>query len=70
MIGNIVKEELQAHEVVLQEIVSSNLKVANERLEKLSREVSDIKESLEFTQKQIEDETKEIKKDVEILQKI
>ena len=70
MIGNIVKEELQAHEVVLQEIVSSNLKVTNERLEKLSREVSDIKESLEFTQKQIEDETKEIKKDVEILQKI
>ena len=70
MIGNIVKEELQAHEVVLQEIVSSNLKVTNERLEKLSGEVSDIKESLEFTQKQIEDEIKEIKKDVEILQKI
>ena len=46
MIGNIVKEELQAHEVVLQEIVSSNLKVTNERLEKLSGEFSDIKESL------------------------
>ena len=70
IVGNIVKEELQAHEVVLQEIVSSNLKVTNERLEKLSGEVSDIKESLEFTQKQIEDEIKEIKKDVEILQKI
>ena len=70
MIGNIVKEELQAQEVVLQKIVSSNLKVTNERLEKLSGEVSEIKESLEFAQKQIEDETKEIKKDVEILQKI
>ena len=56
--------------MVLQEIVSSNLKVTNERLEKLSGEVSDIKESLELTQKQIEDEIKEIKKDVEILQKI
>ena len=39
---SIVKEELQSHEVVLQEIVSSNLKVTNDGLEKLSGEVSDI----------------------------
>ena len=45
MIRNIIKEELQAYEVVLQEIVSSNLKVTNEQLEMLSGEVSDIKES-------------------------
>ena len=45
MIRNILKEE-QTKEVVLQEIVSSNLKVTNERLEKLSGEFSDIKESL------------------------
>ena len=45
MIRNILKEE-QTNEVVLQEIVSSNLKVTNERLEKLSGEFSDIKESL------------------------
>ena len=63
------KEELLAHEVVRQEIVSSKLKVTNERLEKLSGEVSDIKESLEFTQKQLEDETKVIKKDIETSQK-
>ena len=69
MIRNIVKEELQAHEVLLQEIVSSNLNITNELLERLSGEVSDIKESLEFTQKQLEDETKVIKKDIEILQK-
>ena len=69
MVRNIVKEELQAHEVVLQEIVSSNLKITNERSEKFSGEVSDIKESLEFTQKQLEDKTKVIKKDIEILQK-
>ena len=46
MIRNILQEELQTKEVVLQEIVSSNLKVTNERLEKLSGEFSDIKESL------------------------
>ena len=46
--------------MVLQEIVSFNLKITNERLEKLSAEVSDIKESLEFTQKILEDKTKVI----------
>ena len=46
MIRNILQEELQTKEVVLQEIVSSNLKVTNERLEKISGEFSDIKESL------------------------
>ena len=44
MIRNILQEELQTKEVVLQEIVSSNLKVTNERLEKLSGEFSDTKE--------------------------
>ena len=46
MIRNILQEELQTKEVVLQEIVSSNLKVTNVRIEKLSGEFSDIKESL------------------------
>lgn len=36
---------------VFQEILSSNLKVTNERLEKLSGEVSHITKILEFTQK-------------------
>ena len=70
MIRSIVKEELQAHEAVLQTIVSFNLKVTNERLEKLSREVNDITKSLEFTQKRLEDETKVIRKDINTLQKI
>ena len=65
MIRNTLKEELQAQKTVLQEIVSSNLKVINERLEKLSGEVSDITKSLVFTQKHFKDETKVIKKDIE-----
>ena len=56
------------HEVVLQEIVSSNLKVTNEQLEKLSGDVSDITNSLEFTQKQLEDKTKVVKKFIKTLQ--
>ena len=69
MIRNIVKEKLQANEVVLQVVVSSNLKIASERLEKLSEEVSDIKKNLEVTKRQLEDETKVIKTGIEILKK-
>ena len=49
MIRNILKEELQAHQTVLQEIVRIvrfYLKITNEQSEKLSGEVSDIIESL------------------------
>ena len=70
VIINIVKEELQAHEAALQEIASFYVKVADERLEKLSGEVRYITKSLDFTPKQLEDETKVIKKHIETLQKI
>ena len=56
MIRNILKEELQAHQMVLQEIVRivrSYLKITNKQSEKLSGEASDITESLEFTQKDL-----------------
>ena len=43
--------------------------MTNDKLEKLSGEVSDIRESVEATKKKLEDETKMIKKDIEILQK-
>ena len=55
--------------MVLKEIVSSNLKITNERLEKLSGEIRNIKKSQKFTQKQLKDEANVVKKDVEILQK-
>ena len=54
---------------VPQEIVSSNLKVTNERLEKLSGGFIDITKSLKFTQKYLSDETKVTKKDIDTLQK-
>ena len=59
IIRNIVKEELQVHKVVYQEIVSSNFKVTNERLEKLSEEVSEIKKT---KQRQLKKTLKHYKK--------
>ena len=70
MIRNIVKEELQTYEVVLQEIVGSNLKVTIELLEKLSGEVRNRIGSLEFIQKQLKDKTKMIKKTLKYHKKI
>ena len=70
MIRNIVKEELQTYEVVLQEIVGSNLKVTIELLEKLSGEVRNRIGSLEFIQKQLKDKTKMIKKTLKYYKKI
>ena len=45
----IVKQEIQAQQVVLQETVSCFLEITNERLEKLSGQASDITKTLEFT---------------------
>ena len=70
MIRNIVKEELQTYEVILQEIVGSNLKVTIELLEKLSGEVRNRIGSLEFIQKQLKDKTKMIKKTLKYYKKI
>ena len=44
--------------------VCSNVKVTNEQLVKLYGDVSDTTKSLEFTQKELEDGTKVIKKDI------
>ena len=70
MIRNIAKEELQTYEVVLQEIVGSNLKATIELLEKLSGEVRNRIGSLEFIQKQLKDKTKMIKKTLKYYKKI
>ena len=66
IIRNIVKEELQVHKVVYQEIVSSNFKVTNERLEKLSEEVSEIKKT---KQRQLKKTLKHYKKSLNEIEK-
>ena len=54
-IRKIVKDEFASHELVIKEMINASIKDTKERLDKISQDVSDLKQSLEFTQ----DETKE-----------
>ena len=54
-IRKIVKDEFASHELVIKEMINASIKDTKERLDKISQDVSDLKQSLEYTQ----DETKE-----------
>ena len=56
----IVKDKLSAHEAATEEILNSNMKSTNERLEKLSTEMAELTKSLEHTQDQLDDQLKTI----------
>ena len=49
----IVREELEDHKEKVSEIIKSQLKNTNNRLDKVSQEVADITKSLEFTQEEL-----------------
>ena len=66
-IRTIVKNELAAHEVGIKELINSNMKSTNKRLDKLSTEMSELTKSLEHTQDQLHDELKTIKTDIKDL---
>ena len=51
-IRTIVKDELAAHEAAIKKLINSNMKSANEWLDKLSREVAELNKSLEHIQDQ------------------
>ena len=57
----IVKDELAAHEAAIKELINSNMKPTNERLEKLSTEMTLLTKILEHTQDQLDEELKTIK---------
>ena len=63
-IRTIVKNELAAHEAAIKELINSNVKSTNERLDKLSTEMAELTKSLEHTQDQLDDELKTIKTDI------
>ena len=63
-IRKIVKEELENQQEKIKEIVKLQLTTTNERLDKISKEVADITESIEFTQ----GEVKVIKEDISQVQ--
>ena len=51
-IRTIVKDELAAHEAAIKKLINSNMKSANEWLDKLSTEVAELTKSLEHIQDQ------------------
>ena len=51
----IVKDELAAHEAAIKELINSNMKPTNERLEKLSTEMTLLTKILEHTQDQLDE---------------
>ena len=63
-IRKIVKEELEDQQEKITDIIKSQLTITNERLDKISKDVVDITESIEFTQ----DEVKNIKEDISQVQ--
>ena len=48
-IRKIVKDELASHQLAIKEMINDNIKVTNDRLDRISQDVTDLKQSLEFT---------------------
>ena len=46
----IVKDELASHQLAIKEMINDNIKVTNDCLDRISQDVTDLKQSLEFTQ--------------------
>ena len=59
-IREIVKEELENQQEKIKEIVKLGLTTTNERLDKISKEVADLTESIEFTQEEVKDNKEDI----------
>ena len=64
IIQQIVKEELAAHEKTIKALINSNLKAANELLDKIATEMGELSKSLEFMQGQLDKELGNVKKDI------
>ena len=62
IIRNIVREEFKIHKSNIKELINSNVNKTTARLDKLSAEIVDLTASLEFTQKQIDEELFQVKK--------
>ena len=63
IIQKIVNDELASHQMVIKEMINDNIKVTNDHLDRILQGVTDLKQSLEFTQEQMK-EIKKIKKDL------
>ena len=66
-ITKIVKEELKKRETKMIEMISNNLQNTNERLDKISKEMTELTKSFKFTQDQLEGEINNIKESIKKL---
>ena len=67
IIRNIVRGEFKIHDSNIKDLTNSNVNKTTERLEKLSSEIVDLTTSLEFTQKKIDEELFQVKKEIKNL---
>ena len=58
-------EMLKKHEATITTIITANHKIMNDRINKISKEVEGIKDSLEFTQHNVEESMKIIKEKIQ-----
>ena len=75
IIRKVVKEELLNHEIKIKELIDTNVKHTNEGLDQLSSDINDLKESLEFTEQDIDkklvkvaNELKDLKTDIKAIE--
>ena len=67
-IRKIVKEEFKVHEAKISDMISNNLQNTNDHLDKISKEMTELTKSLEFTQDQLEGEINNIKENIKHLE--
>ena len=60
-IRKIVKDELASHQLAIKEMINDNVKVTNDHLDRISQDVTELKQSLEFMQEQMKEEINKIK---------
>ena len=65
IIRKILKEEFMEHETIMSEMIGNYLKNTNDRLDKISEEMTKLTKSLEFTQDQLGGEINNIKENME-----
>ena len=58
LLQELFTEMFKKHEATMASIISANHKIVNDRLDVLSREIEDVKSSLEFTQNDMDDKVK------------
>ena len=63
-IRRVFKEEFEVHENKINDIIKTNMKAVNARLNKISEEVDEITKSLEFTQKKFDEELAIVKNNI------